>query len=103
MAVAFIKHLVTFVDDLDVLGQADRTIGIRWRAVACDTGKRNAIKVQYSPRHAWCQEASQRNKLVLEGSVGLVKMLVWYFRVLILFLFAFPWFAGHGLHIAQRR
>src|SRR5439155_24218700 len=98
---AFIKHLVTFVDDLDVLCLADSAVSVRRCAVACDTGKRNAVKVEDSSRHVRFEETLQGNRLVLKSSVGLVKMVVGYLWILI--FFAFPRFDWHGLDIAQLR
>ena len=46
VAGGFVKYLVTFIDDLDVLSFSHGAVGVGRRAIATDAWERNAVEVE---------------------------------------------------------
>src|SRR6185295_19704443 len=78
----FVKDLVAFVDDLNILGRTDFAIGIRRRAVAGNAREADAVKVENGTRHVDLQHPVQIAEtglnyrictvFVLDGNLGIL-------------------------------
>ena len=79
VAGGFVEDLVTFVDHLHVLREADGAIGIGRGAAATDAGEGDAVEIKDRRGNAGREEV--KNRPLLDHRVRAIDVRVWYLRV----------------------
>ena len=95
----FVENLVTFVDHLHVLRQADGAVGIGRSAAATDTGEGDAVKVKDRRGNAGREEV--KNRTLFDNRVGAIDVRVRDLRILSRLPFLLPDRVIRGGHLAQ--
>src|ERR1051325_7681860 len=97
----FVEHLVSFVNDLDILRRSHRAIGIRRRAIAPDPGIRNAVEIRDRPGNVRSEEI--RDETILNHRVRFVCVPIRDFWVLVGFVLFLAIRLSPGRQIAECR